>query len=425
VDLSVILIVAVLSTVAAAACLGYLLGRRIGDRERLFLANQNADLRAYATAQSARLTEAQRAMDHEHATLDDARTQLTQVFRGLAAETLKGANEQFLALAQRELEVLARRSEDHLSAREKGVENLVAPLRDALQKLNEENQRILEQRAADSASLRSQLMGVAQSHHTLQAETARLVNALRAPQVRGRWGEIQLRRVAELAGMSAHCDFAEQESARSEEGLRRPDMIVRLPAGRDVVVDSKVPLTHFLSALEATTDEARDSALAAHARLVRSHVEQLSSKEYWAKFGSAEFVVLFIPSDSLLSSAAERDPDLIEWALSKSVVLATPATLIALLKAIAYGWRQERLNENAERISRLGRELHGRLATLSDHFANMGQRLGGAVRAYNAALGSLESRVIASARRLEELDAGSEKKLADLGPIEDSPRDLN
>src|SRR5262249_37112203 len=154
---------------------------RIGDRERVFLANQNADLRAYATAQSARLAEAQRAMDHEHATLDDARAQLTQVFRGLAAETLKGANEQFLTLAQRELEVLARRSEDHLSAREKGVENLVAPLRDALQKLNEENQRILEQRAADSASLRSQLMGVAQSHHTLQAETARLVNALRAP----------------------------------------------------------------------------------------------------------------------------------------------------------------------------------------------------------------------------------------------------
>jgi DNA recombination protein RmuC len=252
-----------------------------------------------------------------------------------------------------------------------------------------------------------------------------LVNALRAPQVRGRWGEIQLRRVAELAGMSAHCDFAEQESARSEEGLRRPDMIVRLPAGRDVVVDSKVPLTHFLSALEATTDGERDAALAAHARLVRSHVEQLSSKEYWAKFGSAEFVVLFIPSDSLLSSAAERDPDLIEWALSKSVVLATPATLIALLKAIAYGWRQERLTENAERISRLGRELHGRLATLSDHFANMGQRLGSAVRAYNAALGSLESRVIASARRLEELDAGSEKKLAELGPIEDSPRELN
>jgi len=414
-----------LSTAFAMACLGFLVGRRRGEEERARLTLENNGLRTHGATQSARLEEAQRAVEAERGTLDEAQAQLTQVFRALAAETLKGANEQFLALAQRELKSLAQRSDEQLSAREKGVGDLVAPLRDALQKLNEENRKLGEQRASDNASLRSQLMGVAQQHQTLAAETARLVNALRAPQVRGRWGEIQLRRVAELAGLSAHCDFVEQESVRSDEGLLRPDMIVRLPAGREVVIDSKVPLIHYLEALEATTDEAREAALVAHARLVRGHIDKLASKDYWARFASAEFVVLFIPSDTFLSAAAERDPDLIEGALAKGVVLATPATLIALLKAIAYGWRQERVQENAERISRLGRELHGRLAVLSEHFAGMGQALGRSVRAYNSALGSLESRVMASARRLEELDAGSEKALPELSTVDDVPRELN
>ena len=424
-ELVLLVVLAVVSSALAVACLAFLAGRRSGEQQRAMLAQQNADLRAHAAAQSARLSEAQRAIENEHATLDQAQAQLTQVFRALAADALKGANEQFFALAQRELKSLTQRSDEQLSAREKGVETLVAPLREALQKLNDENQKLVAQRASDSATLRSQLMSVAQSHETLKTETARLVNALRSPQVKGRWGEIQLRRVAELAGMSSHCDFTEQQTVRSDEGLQRPDMIVRLPAGREVVVDSKVPLIHFLQALEATSDEAREAALSAHVRLVRNHVEQLASKDYWARFASAEFVVLFIPSDSFLSAAAERDPDLIEWALGKRVVLATPATLIALLKAIAYGWRQERLQENAERISRLGRELHGRLVVLSEHFASMGQRLGSTVRAYNAALGSLESRVMASARRLEDLDAGSEKELPEIAPVEESPRELN
>jgi DNA recombination protein RmuC len=424
-EMALLALLTLLSTAFAMACLGFLAGRRHGEQERAVLTRQNADLRTHAAAQSARLSEAQRAIENEHATLNQAQAQLTQVFRALAADTLKGANEQFLALAQRELKSIAQRSDEQLSAREKGVESLVGPLREALQKLNEENNKLSEQRASDSATLRCQLLGVAQSHHTLQAETAKLVNALRAPQIKGRWGEIQLRRVAELAGMSTHCDFSEQQTVRFDEGLQRPDMIVQLPAGREVVVDSKVPLTHFLDALEATSDEAREAALTAHTKLVRSHVDRLASKDYWARFASAEFVVLFIPSDSFLSAAAERDPDLIEWALAKRVVLATPSTLIALLKAIAYGWRQERLQENAERISRLGRELHGRLAILSEHFASMGQKLGGTVRAYNAALGSLESRVLASARRLEELDAGSEKELSEISPVEELTRELN
>jgi DNA recombination protein RmuC len=418
-------LLASLSTAFAMACLGFLVGRRRGEESRGRLIEENSALRSEAAAQSARLQEAQRAVEAERSTLTGAQEHLTHVFRALAAETLKGANEQFLSLAQRELKSLSERSDDQLMAREKGVADLVAPLREALLKLNEENQRLGELRASDNATLRTQLIGVAQSHQTLAAETARLVNALRTPQVRGRWGEIQLRRVAELAGLSAHCDFSEQESVHSDEGLQRPDMIVCLPAGREVVVDSKVPLIHYLAALEATTDEAREAAMVAHARLVRSHVERLASKDYWARFASADFVVLFIPSDTFLSAAAERDPDLIEGALSKGVVIATPATLIALLKAIAYGWRQERLQENAERISRLGRELHGRLAVLSEHFAGMGQQLGRTVRAYNAALGSLESRVMSSARRLEELDAGSEKGLPEISPIDDLPRELN
>jgi DNA recombination protein RmuC len=407
------------------ACVGFLAGRRRGEEARGRLLQENAALQAEAAAQSARLAEARRAVEAERITLEDAREQLTHVFRALAAETLKGANEQFLTLAQRELKALSQRSDDQLSAREKGVADLIAPLREALAKLNEENQRMGELRASDNAALRAQLIGVAQSHQSLAAETAKLVNALRTPQVRGRWGEIQLRRVAELAGLSAHCDFFEQESARSDEGLRRPDMVVRLPGGREVVVDSKVPLVHYLEALEATTDVAREAALRAHTRLVRSHVERLACKDYWARFASADFVVLFIPSDTFLAAAAERDPDLVEWALGKGVVLSTPATLIALLKAVAYGWRQERLQENAERISRLGRELHGRLAVLSEHFAVTGQHLGRTVRAYNAALGSLESRVMSSARRLEELDAGSEKELPEMRAVDDVPRELN
>ncbi len=405
--------------------MGFLAGRRRGEEARASLVHENGALRTEAAAQAARLFEAKRAVEAERNTLGAAQQQLTQVFRALAAETLKGANEQFLSLAQRELKALSQRSDDQLLAREKGVADLVTPLREALAKLNDENQKLNESRASDNASLRSQLLGVAKSHETLQAETAKLVNALRTPQVRGRWGEIQLRRVAELAGLSAHCDFSEQQTVHSEDRLQRPDMIVRLPAGREVVVDAKVPLIHYLQALEATTDAARDAALLAHARLVRSHVDRLASKDYWARFASADFVVLFIPNDTFLSAAAEQDPDLIEGALSKGVVLATPATLIALLKAIAYGWRQERLQENAERISRLGRELHGRLAVLSEHFAGMGQQLGRTVKAYNAALGSLESRVMSSARRLEELDAGSEKDLTEMLPIDEVPRELN
>jgi DNA recombination protein RmuC len=418
-------LIASLSSAVAVACLGFLAGRRRGEDVRARLLRENAALQAEAAAQSARLTEARRAVEAERVTLQDARQELTHVFRALAAETLQGANEQFLSLAQRELKALSQRSDDQLLAREKGVADLVAPLREALGKLSEENQRLGEIRASDNAALHAQLIGVAQSHQTLAAETTKLVNALRTPQVRGRWGEIQLRRVAELAGLSAECDFVEQQVARSDEGLHRPDMIVRLPAGRQVVVDSKVPLVHYLEALEATTEQAREAALRAHARLVRSHVERLSRKDYWARFASADFVVLFIPSDTFLGAAAERDPDLVEWALGKGVVLATPATLIALLKAIAFGWREERLQENAERISRLGRELHGRLAVLSEHFAVTGQHLGRTVRAYNAALGSLESRVMSSARRLEELDAGSEKDLPEMRPVDDVPRELN
>jgi DNA recombination protein RmuC len=267
---------------------------------------------------------------------------------------------------------------------------------------------------------------MAEAQGELRQETGNLVKALRAPQTRGRWGELQLKRVVEMAGMLDHCDFFEQESTNTEEGRLRPDMIVKLPGGKNIVVDAKAPLAAYLEALEATDEDEKKRKLADHARQVRDHLKKLGQKSYWEQFQpSPDFVVLFLPGEMFYSAALEADPSLIEAGVDARVILATPTTLIALLRAVAYGWTQQALTENAERISLLGRELYERIATVAEHWSRVGKNLGEAVGAYNKSVASMETRVLVSARKFRDLKvAGDDKEIPDLGPVEALPREV-
>ena len=354
----------------------------------------------------------------EHSTLNTYYRQATSGERPLRHHSPRGhAEEKFRALKDE--------AAVDLESRRKAVEHLIQPLTETLSAYQKESKELEDKRLREMSAVGEQLRGLMAAQTTLQSETAKLVNALRSPQVRGRWGEITLRKTAELAGMSAHCDFVEQESVTTDEGRLRPDMVVKLPAGREVVVDSKVPLGGFLEALEAKTDEEREVALAKHARQVNQHITKLASKEYWDQFtAAAEFVVLFIPNDSFLAAATEKDPSLVESAMTKKVVIATPTTFIALLRAIAYGWRQELVAESAQRISALGQELSDRMGTLAEHLIKVGGAIGKAVESYNAAVGSFESRILPSARKFRILGAGGKKEIEELEPIDQMPRSL-
>jgi len=322
----------------------------------------------------------------------------------------------------------AQRTQDDLVTRlsqEQQVAALVAPLQQTLAKVERELRSGEHGRVAAQAALREQVEAVRHSSDDLRRETAALTTALRAPQVRGRWGEHQLQRIVEVAGMVQHCDFVTQASSTTEDGRMRPDLVVRLSGGRQVVVDAKVPFAGFLEAAQAADDRVRAERRTAHARHVRGHVAQLAAKSYWERFApSPEFVVMFVPADAFLSAALDEDPGLLEFAFERNVVIATPSTLVALLRTIAYAWREHSVTENAREVLALGRELHGRLTTMGAHFAQLGRELSSAVVAYNRAVGTVESRVLVTARRLADLQ-GVNGELAPATTLADMPRRLS
>jgi DNA recombination protein RmuC len=351
--------------------------------------------------------------------LDTAERKLADSFRALAAEALKATSESFLTLASERFDSIQKQSAADLDARRTAIGSIIDPVRESLTSLDREIRRIENERRGATDVLTDQLK-------SLSSQTNRLVDALKTPVVRGRWGEIQLRRVVELAGMIEHCDFHEQTQFNTAEGRLRPDMTVRLPGGKQVVIDAKVPLQAYMEAIETDGEVPRLAKMREHARQIRSHIGQLSAKAYWEALDHApEFVVLFLPGEMFFSAALQLDAALIEDAAEAQVILATPTTLIALLKAVSYGWRQEQLAENAERISRLGQELHDRIAVMRDHFAKIGTSLGGAVRSYNDAVGSFQSRVMPAARRFRELGIAGKDESREAEPIDSLPRQIS
>jgi len=350
--------------------------------------------------------------------LEQSETRLRAAFDSLAGETLRTNSELFLRLSREALgrdQVVAASA---LKERELAIAHLVEPLRAALERTEAQVQALERERRDAFTTLRTQIETLAGGQAQLQRETRNLVTALRRPEVRGRWGELTLRRLVELAGLSEHCDFTEQLQVVGEEGALRPDLVVHMPDARDLVIDAKTPLDGYLASLEAPTDEERQQALKRHAQQVETRVRELASKSYWTQFErSPEFAVLFLPGDQFLSAALAERPELLETALGQSVIIATPSTLIALLKAVAYGWRQSAVAHNAALIRDLGQELYRRLGAFNGHLGRMGQRLGSAVEAYNAAVGSLERQVLPQARRFSELGVTADAPLAELEPI--------
>ncbi len=360
------------------------------------------------------------------AVLIDAREALGSTMKSLAADALATNNQSFLLLAKSQLEQLQQKGTHDLDQRKQAVEHLVAPIKESLQKVDGKLQELEVARQGAYSELKEQVRQLTDSQKELRTETGNLVTALRSPVVRGRWGEMQLRRVVEMAGMLAHCDFVEQTSVRGDDGGRlRPDVVVRLPGGKQVVVDAKAPLQAYLDALEAKDEDTRRAFLADHARQIRDHIAKLSAKSYWSQFEQTpEFVVLFIPGETFFSAALEHDPTLIEEGVNQQVILATPTTLIALLRAVAYGWNQEKVAESARAVSELGRELYKRLATLTDHFSKVGRGLETAVRAYNDSVGSFERSVLPGARKLKDHGVSPPSELAELKEIEIAARSI-
>ncbi|MGC2476364.1 MAG: DNA recombination protein RmuC, partial [Candidatus Sulfotelmatobacter sp.] len=357
---------------------------------------------------------------------DRAAEDLQNAFKALAADALKSNNSSFLQIAQETLKRFQTEAKGDLEAKQKAVADLVAPVRESLSKVDAQIQQMEKERMDAYGGLRQQVESLITSQKELQSETGNLVRALRTPNVRGRWGEIQLRRVVEIAGMLSYCDFAEQETITTESGRLRPDLVVKLPGGKRVVVDAKTPLQAFLDAFETTDEEARRACLANHARQVRDHINTLAGKKYWEQFESTpEFVVMFLPGETFFSAALEQDTGLIEHGVLNKVIPASPTTLIALLKAINYGWNQEKLARNAHEISVLGKELHERLRKLAGHITGVGTNLDRAVEAYNQAVGSLENRVLVSARKFAELGASVAENIPELEPIETTARALS
>ncbi len=340
------------------------------------------------------------------------REQLSDTFSNLSRKALKHNSDEFLKLAQENLKQFQSQAQSDLGQKEKAIEHLIKPIQEALQKTEQQIQGMEKERREAYGALHTHLESMARAQASLSSETRNLVNALRRPEVRGQWGEMTLKRLAELAGMVEYCDFYEQETVRTDDGQQRPDMIIRMPDGREIVVDVKTPLDAYLNAIEKEDDESRDQELVRHARNVRNRVNELAAKTYWAQFKNApDFVVLFIPGDQFLGAALDKDPALLEDALRQQVILATPTSFVALLRAVGYGWRQEQLAENADKIKQVGEELYKRLSTFSAHLQKLGRSLESSTKHYNSAVGSFDSRILPSAQKFTEMGISAAKKL--------------
>jgi len=392
------------------------------------LARLRTEIRQLAEARQQLTTQMQAqtlAIAEQRDLLTKAEARLTDTFKSLAAQTLQANNQQFMDLAKVQFEGLQAQSVGELAKRELAIAQLVEPVRQSLERVQQQMTDVEKDRLGAYSSLMSQVEQLSRGQTELKRETTNLVGALRRPNVRGRWGELQLRRVVEMAGMLDHVDFHEQPSVSTDDGDLRPDMVVRLPGGRSLVVDAKAPLDAYLSSIEETDEVVSKARLVDHARQLRDHVQKLARKAYWEQFEhTPDFVVLFIPGEVFYSAALEQDPELIEFGVRQKVIIATPTTLIALLRTVSYGWRQEALAEDARRIAELGKELYERLQTMAEHWNAVGANLGRAVKSYNAAVGSLDTRVMSTARKFRELNVAHGAKEADaLEPIELIPRE--
>jgi DNA recombination protein RmuC len=388
-------------------------------------AQLNVQLRSAIDKLEATVAVERKTNEEKAALLNRMEEQLRQSFQSLSAEALNSNNQAFLHLANATLEKFQSEAQGDLKQRQQAVDNMVAPIGESLKKVDEQIREMENARHQAYGTLTEQVRSLIATQEKLQTETGNLVKALRTPHVRGRWGEIQLRRVVEIAGMLPYCDFVEQETVTTEKGRLRPDLVVRLPGGKNIVVDSKTPSDAYFDAIEATDDEVRKKRMKDHSVQVRNHMTQLSSKAYQEQFEhSPDLVVMFLPGETFFSAALEQEPGLIEYGMSKRVLLASPTTLIAVLSAVAYGWNQETLARNAKQISTLGKELHERLRTFGSYIKSVGKGLDSAVESYNKAVGSLESRVMVSARKFVELGAPITEELAELSPIETTTRNL-
>ena len=358
-------------------------------------------------------------------TIEESRKQLENSFSVLSQQALKLNNENFLTLAKEKLSQFQIQAEANLDKKEKSIETLLQPIQSALKSTEEQIQSIEKERKESFGSLSQHLKIINESQADLRLETQNLVQALRKPEVRGQWGELTLKRIAELAGMVDHCDFYEQQQSESSDSRMRPDMVVRMPDQRELIIDAKTPLDAYLNATQATDAEIRQQSLVRHARNVRERMRELASKSYWSQFkNSPDFVVLFIPGEQFLSAALEKDPQLLEDALKNKVILATPTSIVALLRAVAFGWRQIAVAENAEKIRELGEDLYHRLATFAEHLQKLGKNLDASVEHYNKAMGSLDRQVLSGARKFTELGIEKKKPIPELKIVESTTKSI-